>query len=107
MSASALRRSRGPAPPLARGGDRRLNAPGLVPSACHPGVEFRGAITGEDEVGMAVDETGEDASARGIDPRVSSRGILTCSDPGHPPVAADDQRGIGNIAQRRSVSVLG
>ena len=36
-------------------------------SACHPGGELLGPVAGEHEVGVGVDEAGQDAGAVGID----------------------------------------
>ena len=84
----------------ARGAGRLRGHPDparLVGRAGHPRGELLGAVAGEDQVRVAVDEAGHDAAAAGVDPIV---GV----DPGpldrdHLPVLEDDG-GVAQLAQR-------
>jgi len=63
----------------------------------HPRGELGGAIAGEDQVGVAVDEAGHDAAAVDIDPLVG--GDAGALDGDHASVLEDDG-GVPQLAQR-------
>ena len=69
--ASSIRRSGQPGQLAARrgagGGDGRVDAAGVVGPPGHAGGELVAPVSGEDEMGVAVDEARQDAPPRGVD----------------------------------------
>ena len=78
-------------------GGRRADAATVVRLARHPGGELVGPITGEHEMGVGVDEAGDDAGAIGIDAFVGDRARAT--DVRDRPVD-DDDAGVLEDAER-------
>ena len=63
--------------------------PPVVGLAAHPGGELGGPVTGEDQVGVAVDEPGQHARAAGSRPARSASGACGCRpDPRDPAAVA-------------------
>ena len=86
---------------VARGpgrGHRYGDPAGLVRRPGHPRGELVGAVAGEDEVGVAVDEARDHAAAAGVDGarRPAAPAGPTC---GHEPVL-DDERGVADEPER-------
>ena len=83
------------------GGPRRLSRhpdpAGLVRPPCHARRELVGAVAGEDEMCVAVDEPRDDAAAGRVEALVAGR-----SRPGHrrDPVALDHEGGVPDEPQR-------
>ncbi len=79
---------------VARGPRRRhrdADAAAVVGHAGHPGGELGGAVTGVDEVAVAVDEAGDDGTPTDVHDPVG-RGCLGCRpDPGDPAVGHDER----------------
>ncbi len=81
----------------AGGGHGRADPAGRVGGAGHPGGELIGAVTREHEVGVAVDEPGDDAQPVGVDAGVGQRpGRLHGDDP----VALEHERGVAADPER-------
>ena len=57
--------------------DRRTDPAGGVALPRHPGGELGRAVAGEDEVGVGVDEAGDDRAAAEVAGRVRGRGIAS------------------------------
>ena len=76
--------------------DRRHDPAGRVGRARHPRREFVGAVTGEHEVRVAVDETRDHAGTVGADAFVGRRaGALDADDS----AGVDDERGVPHRAR--------
>ena len=76
---------------------RDPDAARLVGAAGHPRRELRGAVAGEDQVRVAVDEAGHHAAAAGVDAVVGLRaGRLDRGDA----AVVEDERGVADDAQR-------
>ena len=65
------------------GGDGGADAAGGVGLASHPGLELGRPVAAEDEVGVAVDEAGNDRAAGHVDHRVRGGRLGGAADPGH------------------------
>ena len=76
---------------------RRSDAATVVRLACHPGGELLGPVAGEHQVGVGVDEAGQDAGAIGIDAFVGdlAGGTDVCDRP-----VDDDDAGVLEDAER-------
>ena len=77
----------------ARRRDGRANAARRVGTARHARLELVDAITGKDEVAVAVDEARDDRRAPSVDARVSGGGFRRIAHP-RDPTLVDDERGI-------------
>ena len=85
----------------ARGGDGRADPGGRVRRARHPRGALVAALAGKDEVGVAVDEAGDDAAPARVDALVGG-GVPGALD-GHDAVAVEHERRVADGAELRVV----
>ncbi|MDH6189065.1 hypothetical protein M2168_002097 [Streptomyces sp. CZ24] len=86
------------------GGDGGADASGAVRAAGHAGGELLGAVAREDEVRVGVDEAGDRGPSAGVDDVVGGGDARALPRP-HDPVALDDEGGVPDHSQRRTVAL--
>ena len=79
-------------------GDRGADAAGRVGLAGHPRLELGGAVAGEDEVAVRVDEAGDHRAPAGVDLHVGGGCLGGRTDP-RDPAALDDDGGVVHAAR--------